>query len=231
MPSAVRHEDIPPDLVQRLERARTPEIPMYQCTAALLLNSAFYKDWVRFLIQYRRRSPLLLQFIKEGAQAGRHFDYSTLRRKVETVEGWIEQAKADFQASEISFFWKCSITKRGNRQKHWRHRKADPARVRSMTETTKESIFHPDITEESMLEGLWILFSAYFNRFKRRKIDKAVIDFGCEIGFARGKATSLAQYEIGYYPPEAHCFPILATEKANYPIIRLSEFGLRFTPS
>jgi len=86
MPSDVRHEDIPADLVQRLERASTPEIPMDQYPAALLLSKAFFMEWVGFLFRYRRRSPLLLHFLQEGPQAGRYFDYSTLRRKVETVE-------------------------------------------------------------------------------------------------------------------------------------------------
>lgn len=230
MPSDVRHEEIPAVLVQRLEKASTPEIPMGRHHAALLLSRAFFMEWVRFLYRYRRRSPLLLAFLQEGPQAGRYFDYSTLRRKVETVEGWINQAKADFQASAISFFWKCQITTRGNRQKHWRHRKADSAKVCKMTENTRESIFHPDITEQSMLEGLWTLFAVYFDEFKRREIGKAVIDFGCEVGFTRGRTTSLAQYEIGYNPPVAHCFPILASEKADYPFIRLSTFNLRFVP-
>ncbi len=198
-----------------------------------LMSKSLHFEWYMFLHTYRRRSPLLMAYMRQGPQAGRLFDYSALLRKVERVEGWIAEAKSAFLDSDASFFWKCNIINRTKRQKHWRHRTMGPLESLYGDFAGKERVqFHPVITEESMQEGLWTLFAVYFDEFKWRRVEKATIDFEKTVGFSKGQETSLVQYEIWAILPKPSVllFPVIASEVQNYPFVRLSAYHLGFTP-
>ena len=214
-------------VVGRLERALDVPIPIQDCVASRLMFGHLFREWLIFLGHYKRHSPLLNTYLVYRKDAGKFYAPETLGRKLERLEGWIDQARKDFLKSKTAFFFNCKMLRREKRPKHWKGKNVSRENLRDWSKESGESVFLSEIRESHLLQGLWLAMAAHFFDFKKHK-RHFVVDFEIHVGFSAGELTSLAQYEVDYTAVHAHGFPILAGEEEDYPVVKMSDMGVKF---
>ena len=213
-------------MAHKLDLMSRAEIPMVNCPAVMCIEPKFRQQWIRFLWRYRRRSPLLFNFMAYGTDWAADRPRLQLQRKIDILESWITQAKEDFKKSKVRFFWDCSVLNHKDRPKHWRPTSFSKARVQRESLSNREGIFMPSMTLFFIEQGLWCIFANQFDRVLRRQLRFASFDFKMEVGFANGTATSIVRYDISYPAVHAHAYPISPAEAQKHPYVTLDDVGL-----
>ncbi len=218
-----------PEMTKAFVSKIYPRIPMEDYDAALHLEPCFRREWVRFLWRYRRRSNFLLRFFSFGPDFADELSRDYVKTKIQQALSWIETAKKDFLESRISFFWNCRILNYRDRPKHWRPATFSRQRVQMESYKNKEGIFVPGMPTILLSQGLWGIFEAHFDRVRRRRLRFASFDFGIDVGYSMGEATSIVRYDINYTAVHAHAYPISKQEADRDPLVTLDDvnFELR----
>ncbi len=162
-----------------------------------------------------------------GKFAGWFFDPKYIQRKVARLEEWIGDAKRDFQTGPMRFFFECSID-RTKGKKHWRAPNTLIKRVQEQSAKLREGVFDPRVTERDLDIGLWLAMDELFPQFKDKSLSFFAMDFGHRIGFAYGKPTQFARYDISYVARQYHAYPVTPTEAHKHPIVDLAACGFDF---
>jgi hypothetical protein len=162
------HPELSAEACRRLDVLCRLEIPMVRSPASYALAPHFWRAWIDFLFSYKRRSPLLLHYMQEGATAGHYFDPQCVDRKLSVRESWMPRCKADFIASPVSFFWTCHILGPEKRSKHWPPARISLERLKRLSARRDESFFLPGLKPLDAEQGLWVAMAEHFEGIKRK---------------------------------------------------------------
>ncbi len=213
-------------MVVTLEMLACAEIPMVICAASMLLERDLRNEWYRFLLRYRRHSPLLLRYLSWGPESAADMPRKSIQRRIDILSSWIHQAKADFRKSKTRFFWECVVLDHNARPKHWRPASFSRERAQRESLRNTEGIFMPGMTTSFLENGMWCVFARHFEDVRIRRLRFASFDFGVDIGFSDGIPTSIARYDISYTGFHAHAYPISRQEAAHHPHVTLDDVDL-----
>lgn len=227
------HPELPDDLVYRIEKACILKIPFSQYPALIELSYSgfFYSQWIDFVFHSAPRPTLLIAYWAYGAAAGWYFDPKYVEKKVKIIEAWAPQAQKDFIAKRLAPFQRCSVYGRKERKKHWPPPNKSKQKLLELSKRSKESLFFPNIKRIDLQQGLWLVMAQFFDRFRRKNIRFAVVDFEMPIGTSKGRLCTHVKYDIAKDGRHAHAYPIEKSEQKRHPSVSLSSFNLRLKKS